>query len=290
MCYIRALLLVVIINMAEKLFASLFVGTILLFGASNSFTQKRARKQSVAKKSVTVAELPKATEPESSISTMPEPAKKNNRSSGNGISQNIDQKSSSLTHFYEFTQPDFAIKSIKIQHDDSGKGNISFIKSGSDEAITDPIQLSDTTIEKIGSILTELDFINSNQNYQHERDFSHLGNAKFTLNTTVRSRTAQFNYTEVKPAKALIDEYRKIGNQYIWMFDMTVARENQPLDTPRLMTAFDGYLRRGDISDPPHMVSFLTSLVNDERIPLIARNNAEKIIKQIEKQANKDRK
>ena len=67
------------------------------------------------------------------------------------------------------------------------------------------------------------------------------------------------------------------------MFDITVARENQPLETPRLMQTLDGYLKRNGISDPPQMIPFLQDLTNDERVPLITRNNAARIIKEIEK-------
>jgi hypothetical protein len=107
---------------------------------------------------------------------------------------------------------------------------------------------------------------------------------KFTLKAGERTRTTEYNYTTIKPAKLLMDEYRRIGYQYIWMFDMSLARENRPLDAPGLMRTLDDYIRRGEISDPPQMLPFLTKLTEDERIPLIARNHAEKLIKQIEKQ------
>ena len=274
--------------MAGKLVTFLFVTASLIVGASVSFAQKRPKRPPVTKASVNIADVPKATAADPPSQTGP--AKKNSRSGSTETVKPAMEKASSYTHFYEFTQPNFAVKSIKIRHDETGKGDIAFIKSGDDEAITDPILLSNTTLEKIRTSLAELDFINSSENYQYERDYSHLGNAKFTLIAGVRSRTTQINYTEVKPAKALMDEYRRIGNQYIWSFDMTVARDNQPLDAPRLMAAFDGYLRRGEISDPPQMLPLLKILSNDERIPLIARNHAEKLIKQIEKQADKSTK
>jgi hypothetical protein len=98
-----------------------------------------------------------------------------------------------------------------------------------------------------------------------------------------KQRTVSFNWTQNKDAKLLMDEYRKLGNQYVWMFDITVARENQPLDAPRLMESLDSLVRRGEISDPRQMVPFLNGLANDERIPLIARNRAAKIVAQVEK-------
>ena len=73
------------------------------------------------------------------------------------------------------------------------------------------------------------------------------------------------------------------GIKYIWMFDINTARENQPLETPKLFSTLEGYLRRNEISDPPQMLPFLRELINDERMPLMARNHAARLIKQIEK-------
>lgn len=49
------------------------------------------------------------------------------------------------------------------------------------------------------------------------------------------------------------------------------------------MDSLDYNINRGEISDPPQMVPLLTELGDDERIPLIARNHAAKLIKQIQK-------
>ena len=101
-----------------------------------------------------------------------------------------------------------------------------------------------------------------------------------------KERIAAFNWTSNEDAKFLMDEYRKISNQYLWIFDMTVARQNQPLETPRIMKTMDGYVRRNELSDPPQMIPFLRDLSNDERVPLIARNDAARLIKEIEKKKN----
>ncbi len=196
----------------------------------------------------------------------------------------------SFTHIYEFTRPDFIVSRVAIRHDDNGIGEIEFSKSGADEAITDPIRLSFTTLGRIEAALSELRFLDSKEHYQFEKDYSHLGTMTFTLRTDERSRTVSYNWTDNKAAKALMDEYRKIGHQYIWMFDMGLSRENQPLDAPRLMTALDGYLRRGEISDPEQMLPFLTGLSSEERIPMIARNHAEQIVARIKKQSEKAKK
>ncbi len=229
--------------------------------------------------------------------TEPAPVKKNGRpetqetlESGKANKRNDrdpDTKNDTAaapSYFYEFTQPDFIVSRILIEHDESGKGRISFMKRGFDELITDPIQLSAATITRIDEALTTLNFLDSNEDYQYEKDYSHLGNIRIRIAKGGRERTAKFNWTENKDAKLLADEYRRIGNQFIWMFDIEVARENQPLEAPKLLDSLDSMIRRKEIADPNQMTPFLQGLSNDERIPLIARNHASKIIKQIEKE------
>jgi hypothetical protein len=187
-------------------------------------------------------------------------------------------------YYYEFTQKDFIVRHIVIEHDENGKGKITFEKKDFDESITDPIQLSPASLEKIKALFQTLNFVESTEAYQSaERDYAHLGTMKIRRKSDGKERTVTFNWTENKDARALADEYRKIAQQYVWQFDMSVARENQPLEAPGLMDALDAYIKRNEISDPPQMVPLLKELSNDERIPLIARNRATKIIKQIEK-------
>lgn len=254
----------------------IFFSAILLFGGAEAYGQTRNKRQPTVKP--VAVESTKKPEP---VAITPE--KKNVRGSADtvqAVTENVI-----FTHFYEFTRPEFTINHLVIRHDDKGKGDISFSKNGSDEIITDPVQLSGLTVERIIAALSDLDFVNSIENYQYEKDYSHLGNIKFTLKAGEKSRTATYNWTENKAAKVLMDEYRRIGNQYVWMFDINVARENQPLEAPKLLDTLDGYIRRGEISDPEQMTPFLKHLSDDERIPLIARNHAAKLVKQIEKQA-----
>lgn len=187
------------------------------------------------------------------------------------------------TYFYEFSRPGFTVSQIRIEHDDSGKGTIKFKKGIFDEELSDPIQVSQSALDRINDALKALDFINSTEDYQYVKDYSHLGNVTLRVKKDGHERTAKFNWTENKDAKQLADEYRKISNQYVWMFDINVDRENQPLDAPQQMDAFDSMLRRNEISDPQQLIPFLKELSNDERIPLIARNHATRLIAQIEK-------
>lgn len=184
---------------------------------------------------------------------------------------------------YVFTRPGFTYSRIEIEHDDDGTGQISFQKSSFDEPIVDPIALSPATVVAIKDALAALNFLDSGEEYQVARDFSHMGNVEIKVNRDGRSRSVKYNWTENKHAKFLMDEYRRISNEYTWRFEILLARQNQPLLTPGLVELVESYYKRGELPDPGHLLPFLTELSNDERLPLMARNRTAKLIKEIEK-------
>lgn len=193
-------------------------------------------------------------------------------------------KSSGPQYSYIFTRPGFTYSRIAVEHDESGKGQISFQRSSFDETIVDPVSLSPVTIKNLTEALGAMNYLDSTEEYQFPgRDYSHMGNVEFSLKNAGRQRTIRYNWTENKYARVLMDEYRRISNEYIWRFEIDLARQNQPLLTPGLMESMDSYIDRKEISDPMHLVPFLTELSNDERLPLMARNRATKIIKALEK-------
>jgi len=179
------------------------------------------------------------------------------------------------------------IPRIKIAHDENGLGTIEFQQRWSNEAITDPVAISPRSMAKINGAIAALKFLDSTESYQYSKDFSHLGNIKFSLSREGRSREVTFNWTENKDAKILMDEYRKLGQQFVWMFDISVSRENQPLESPRLLDRLDSLIRRGEISDPHQLEPFLRKLVDDEGLPLIARNHAARLVARFEKEKKK---
>lgn len=272
----------------------LFASLIAVFSVSAfSQTKRKPKPKTVAKKSVKKTE-PATPEPVKKNERPPDETtadetaqqtepKKNNRDGKNNERPSAKKAAFEPTYFYTFSQPNFTVSEIKIEHDDKGKGKISFMKGGYDEPVSDPIQLSAATLEKINAALNALDFLNATESYQYEKDYSHLGNITFKLKRDSRERETKFNYTSNKNAKELSDEYRRISNQHIWMFDMNLSRENQPLEAPGLVDTLDSYLRRNEISDPVQMIPFLKELSNDERIPLIARNHVAKLAAKIEK-------
>ena len=225
--------------------------------------------------------------PDPAATPTPDKPKRNERPAGTGAAKPVTDTARAVKeplYRYEFTQPEFLVSHIVIEHDDTGRGDISFEKRSSGGPIIEPVELSAATLERLKTAFAALNFIDSTESYQMERDYSHMGNVAITLKNAGRERTAKYNWTSNPNAKALMDEYRRIANQFVWMFDFNLARENQPLETPRLVDAFDSLLKRNEIADPHQMLPFLQTVSNDERVPLIGRNHAGKLVKQIEKQ------
>lgn len=217
--------------------------------------------------------------------TVPQETELKKKNRNDDQTTNAKSEKVKLPYIYEFSQPNFVISHIIIEHDENGKGTVTFEKKeSSGEAITDPIQISPAALERINKIFETLNFLASTEDYQSPtRDYGHLGNHTVTLRKDGKERTAKYNWSENKDAKALADEYRKVSEQFIWYFDMNISRENQPLESPSLVDKLDSLIKRNEISDPSQMLPYLKDLSNDERIPLLARNKTTKLIKEIEK-------
>ena len=184
---------------------------------------------------------------------------------------------------YEFTQPQFYIRHILIEHDATGRGKITFERLGEVTAIVEPVELSTGALGRIFSLWTTLAFLDSTANYQSAKQFAHLGTMRLVMEQGTRKRTAEFNWTNNKDAFALVNEYRHVADQAVFVFDMSIARENQPLNAPKLMEQLESLLNRNELSDPYQLVPLLRELTTDERLPLIARNHAGRLLKKIQK-------
>jgi hypothetical protein len=192
-------------------------------------------------------------------------------------------KADGTEYTYEFTQPKFYVRHIVIKHDSTGKGTIMFERLNEDVPVQEPLQLSTAATGRITALWDALQFLDSTADYQSSQQFPHLGTMRIGMQRGERKRVAEFNWTHNTSAAALIDEYRKAADQEIFVFDISVARENQPLNAPKLMEGLESLFKRNGLSDPKQLVPLLTDLSTDEHLPLIARNHALRIIKLIQK-------
>ena len=192
-----------------------------------------------------------------------------------------EKKSDAVKYTYEFSQPKFVVKHITIEHDANGRGTVKFERLNEETPIVEPLELSPEALARINSAWEALQFLNSDANYQSDKQFPHLGTMRIGMEQGTRKRVAEFNWTNNADASTLITEYRRAADQAIFVFDMSIARQNQPLNAPKLMEVLESLVKRQGLSDPKQLLPLLEDLSTDEHIPLIARNHAIRIIKKI---------
>jgi hypothetical protein len=219
----------------------------------------------------------------------PTPAKANSRPDGEQPAQASAPQASTATtpaaarYYYEFTQPDFYLKHVQIEHDATGRGQVTFERKSDGEAYTEPLEIAPAALARIMSAWAALDFLNSTEDYQAERQMAHLGTIRLRMTEGARARTAEFNWTHNQQAAALMNEYRRLADQQLFVFEVNIARQYQPSDTVKLLKGLESLVDRGGISDGPQLAVLLNDLSTDERIPLIARNQAARLIKKLKK-------
>lgn len=175
------------------------------------------------------------------------------------------------------------MRHIVIEHDASGRGKITFERLNEETSVVEPIDLSPSTLNRLTELWQGLRFLDSQENYQADRQFAHLGTMRIGMARGNRKRTAEFNWSNNSSAAALVTEYRKIADQAIFVFDMSVARENQPLNAPKLMEYLESAMKRNWLSDPQQLIPLLKEISTDDHLPLIARNHALRLLKKLEK-------
>ena len=192
-----------------------------------------------------------------------------------------EKKSEAVKYTYEFSQPKFVVKHIVVEHDANGRGTVKFERLNEEASIEEPLQLSPAALARINAAWQALQFLDSTTDYQSDKQFPHLGTMRIGMEQGTRKRVAEFNWTNNSDASTLINEYRRAADQAILIFDISIARENQPLNAPKLMEVMESMLKRDALSDPEQLLPLLQDLSTDEHIPLIARNHALRIVKKI---------
>jgi hypothetical protein len=187
------------------------------------------------------------------------------------------------TYTYEFTQPKFNVNHILIEHDQTGRGTITFERLNEAVPVVEPLQLSPAALGRISALWEALRFLDSDTDYQSSQHFAHLGVMRIGMQRGDRKRVAEFDWTHNSSAGELVSEYRRAAEQALFVFDISLARQNQPLNAPKLMEVLESLIKRNGISDPQQLVPLLTDLSTDEHVPLIARNHALRLIKKIQK-------
>lgn len=189
----------------------------------------------------------------------------------------------STPHYqYLFENERFTTSLVEVQLDATGKGRFRFQKKDSEE-ITNDLAVSPGLINQIQSLFDELHFLETTEDYQYKKDFSHLGKVTLKLSKDGRQRSATFNYSSNPTINQLTDIFRNIATQETRVFEMETTRELDPISMPAQLRFLEAELRSKQIAEPHRLVPMLLKLKVDESVPLIARNHADRLLKMIEK-------
>src|SRR5215204_1209211 len=135
---------------------SVLIAAVFLTLAAAAQTKRPA--STVTKKPLVTSVAPTPSpSPAEPVVVKSEP-KKNERpvTEHGAVKGTLASKAAAPTYFYEFAQPDFVISKIVIEHDDAGRGTVTFIKKMFGDGVTDPLQVSSAALERINNAFAAL--------------------------------------------------------------------------------------------------------------------------------------
>ncbi len=186
------------------------------------------------------------------------------------------------SYYYLFENERFTTPMIEVVVDGKGQGRFRFRRKDADE-ISNDLSISMALVNQIQGLFDEVRFLDSEENYQYKKDFSHLGTVTLKLSRDGRQRSTTFNYTSNPAMTRLTDLFRNIATQETRVFEIETIRESDPISTPAQLRMLESELRSKQIAEPERLVSLLEKIKVDESVPLIARNHADRLLKMIHK-------
>jgi hypothetical protein len=184
---------------------------------------------------------------------------------------------------YVFENPRFYIPWIQLDLSPEGTGSVRFRRGESDDTIDQPVKLQPPTLSRIAELIARSGFLTSSEDYQNKRDFAHLGWMTISVNQGGKQRTVRFNYTQNQDIAELAEIFRAISNQAIALFDVDLAIQHQPLDLPKMLDSLENELRLERLAEPDQLIPKLRDIAQDDTLPLISRNQATRLINNIQK-------
>ncbi|HWN98274.1 MAG TPA: hypothetical protein VNS63_03285 [Blastocatellia bacterium] len=184
---------------------------------------------------------------------------------------------------YKFENARFYVPLMEIDLTPDNSGVLRFKRGESDEMLDLKFKLMPATFARIRQLCEASKFLTSDADYQDKRDFSHLGWISISARQGEVSRKVRFNYTLNPEIRELADIFRAIATQEIHVFDLETAQQYQPLDLPGRLDALENDLRLERLAEPERLLAPLREIVGDDTQPLIARNNATRIMEGIKK-------
>lgn len=193
-----------------------------------------------------------------------------------------NDESASSRYRYLFENERFTTPLQEVEFDGNGRGKFRF-KRNNGEEIVNKLEVSAPVLAQIQTLFDELNFLGSNEDYQHKKDFSHLGTMTISYSRNGRERTVSFNYTDNQAMNRLREIFSNITTQETRVFELEVVRSTDPISTPAQLRLLESELRSKRIADSNRFVPILQDIRLDESVPLIARNHADRLLQMIKK-------
>jgi hypothetical protein len=185
-------------------------------------------------------------------------------------------------YHYIFENPRFTTPVQELEFDGSGQGKFRFKRKDADEVVN-KLSLSQEVLSQIQLLLDDMNFLSSDEDYQHKKDFSHLGNMTISFSRGGKERTVKFNYTENQSLSRLSDIFRNIVTQETRIFELEAVIANDPISVPAQLRMLESELKSKRVADPRRFDPILKNIKLDEGVPLIARNHADRLLQMISK-------
>lgn len=184
---------------------------------------------------------------------------------------------------YYFENDRFTVPMQEVLLDGHGHGQYRYKRKDMTDEIALKFEIAPRLLGEIQSLFEQLAFLTSTEDYQHKKDFSHLGTMTLTMSQGGKERTARFNYTDNQQINQLIQIFRGLATQEARLFEIETIRASDPISTPAQLRMLESELKSRNIADPHRFDSLLKDLRQDESVPLIARNHAERLLQTIAK-------
>lgn len=199
----------------------------------------------------------------------------------------VMEKPAGMSFSYIFENSRFYIPLIEVDIAADGSGELRFKRGEYDDILDRKLKLQPQTLSRIRYLVEASDFLTSDEDYQHKKDFSNLGWVKVTVRQGEREREARFNYTTHPEMKELADIFRAIATQEIHLFDIDLSQQFQPLDLPRQLDSLENDLKLERVAEPEKLLEMLRDIAGNDVMLLNARRRAKSIIESIEKKKYK---
>jgi hypothetical protein len=185
---------------------------------------------------------------------------------------------------YTFENEKFDPKFVEIKLTADGKAAMRYQKRDEPDIEQVDFMVTTQTTNRLKTLFDSVNFLNSQESYQSNRDLANLGKITLQLVQGERNRSTSFNFTNNQSVTQIVALFRGLETQQRRVTELTNARQFAPLDLPRLLKALEEDIKRGRIAEPKQMLTLIDEVAKDDTLPLIARNLAQKISKTLAKE------